>query len=73
MLLKFLAIRLRLIFTHLCTWFHRPMDPQQGMQLRDMSDLELRDLGVGRGEIPALLNTKVSQHAENIWGNRHPS
>ena len=73
MLLKFMAIHLRPISTHLSAWFHRPMSQQQGMQLRNMSDLELRDLGVGRGEIPFLLNTKATRHVADIWGNRYPS
>lgn len=46
MLLKFMAIHLRPISTHLSAWFHRPMSQQQGMQLRNMSDLELRDVMV---------------------------
>ncbi|MES2068783.1 MAG: DUF1127 domain-containing protein [Pseudomonadota bacterium] len=41
----------------------------QRAQLRAMSDLELRDLGVGRSEIPALLE---QQPAEDGWGNRYP-
>ena len=44
---------------------------QQSRQLRAMSDLELRDLGIGRGEIPALMQSEPPKDTENCWGNRH--
>ncbi|MFZ6875261.1 DUF1127 domain-containing protein [Undibacterium sp. Di27W] len=40
-------------------------------QLAAMSDLELRDLGVGRSEIPAFSSQVASPRGEDIqWGNR---
>jgi hypothetical protein len=44
---------------------------QQRKQLRAMSDLELRDLGIGRGEIPALMQSELPICTEDRWGNRH--
>lgn len=48
----------------------RKPDRQQALQLRAMSDLELRDLGVGRSEIPAVLEPGERARAERPWGNR---
>jgi uncharacterized protein YjiS (DUF1127 family) len=45
---------------------------QQEAQLRAMNDLELKDLGIGASEIPALLQGDVPQRAAAGWGNRHP-
>lgn len=44
----------------------------QARQLREMSDLDLRDLGVGRSEIPALLSGGQVRHNEDRRGNRRP-
>jgi len=45
----------------------------QAAQLRAMSDLELRDLGMGRSEIPGLLSVRDAERIEERWGNRHLS
>ncbi|GGC67961.1 DUF1127 domain-containing protein [Undibacterium terreum] len=42
----------------------------QAQQLRGMSDLELRDLGMGRSEIPAMLSEHIRACEEKAWGNR---
>ncbi|MFZ6647132.1 DUF1127 domain-containing protein [Undibacterium sp. TJN25] len=39
-------------------------------QLRAMSDLELRDLGMGRSEIPAMCGEERKCLDEAGWGNR---
>ncbi|WP_394782160.1 DUF1127 domain-containing protein [Undibacterium sp.] len=39
-------------------------------QLRAMSDLELRDLGMGRSEIPAMCGEEARDHGDAGWGNR---
>ena len=45
----------------------------QEVELRAMSDLALTDLGIGRGEIPALLGTRAPHQDDDSWGNRHPT
>lgn len=40
------------------------------MELRTMNDLELKDLGIGRSEIPALLGSDGPRNTEDRWGNR---
>ena len=42
----------------LAAWRRRQQDRRQMLA---MSDAELRDLGIGRGQIPALLETAPSQ------------
>ena len=65
-LLKLLARYFRPIITYLCSWVFPSANQRQGLQLRTMSDLELRDLGLGRSEIPALINSKVARHAADF-------
>ena len=48
------------IASALAAWRRRQQDRRQMLA---MSDAELRDLGIGRGQIPALLETVPSQHA----------
>ncbi len=50
----------RRIASALAAWRRRQADRRQMLA---MSDAELRDLGIGRGQIPALLETAPSQHA----------
>ncbi|MES2102578.1 MAG: DUF1127 domain-containing protein [Pseudomonadota bacterium] len=45
-------------------------DRRHARQLRAMSDLELRDLGLGRSEIPAMFSADTAQRGEDDWGNR---
>lgn len=45
---------------------------QQEAQLRAMNDLELKDLGIGASEIPALLRPDMPPRAEDSHGNRYP-
>ena len=63
MLLKLLARYFRPMAAYLCSWVRPSANQRHGMQLRAMSDLELRDLGLGRSEIPAVLSRKVVRHA----------
>ena len=73
MLLKLLVTYFGPMVTHLRRRLRLRANQRQGLQLRAMSDLELRDLGLGRSEIPALINRTVSQDTIGIWGNRHPT
>lgn len=41
-------------------------------QMTAMSDLELRDLGIGRSEIPAFDERHTPDQSEDRWGNRYP-
>ncbi|HTD03515.1 hypothetical protein [Undibacterium sp.] len=60
------------LFTVLCRPLleRRRRSSVHALQLRAMSDLELRDLGMGRSEIPAMLSAEAQPHAEESWGNR---
>jgi len=60
------------LFAGLCgSLFARSsQDQRHARQLRAMSDLELRDLGLGRSEIPAMFSADTARCDEESWGNR---
>ncbi|MFZ6772804.1 hypothetical protein ACO0LB_08790 [Undibacterium sp. SXout7W] len=41
-------------------------------EIREMSELDLRDLSVGRSEIPALFLNEKNPGTDTHWGNRYP-
>ena len=41
-------------------------------EIREMSELDLRDLSVGRSEIPALFLNEKNPDTDTHWGNRNP-
>ena len=54
----------------LAAWRRRQHDRRQMLA---MSDAELRDLGIGRGQIPALLETAPSQAAHGHTASARPA
>ena len=59
-MLPLVSTALRRIAASAAAWRRAQQDRQQ---LMAMDDAELRDLGIGRGQIPHVLGAAPSQHA----------